>query len=395
MITVTEAIQCIRENTARLQPINLSLHNAMGLVLAEDTFAAADVPNFPQSAMDGYAFRFADWQAGNSLRILGEMAAGDNKAMEVGSLQAVRIFTGAPVPDDLDTVVMQEKTAVQDGTLLLLDEQLVQGSNVRRKGEEIKKGSLALKKNTVLSPAAIGFLASVGLANVSVFPKPTVHLIITGKELQQPGKALHYGQVYESNSVMLQTALHQLGVSHCSISFVTDDLAQTTAAIINALQAADLVIVTGGVSVGQYDFVVQAAEKAGVQQLFHKVAQRPGKPLYCGAFGNKLVFGLPGNPSSVLSCFYNFVLVAIEEFTGRKNLLQREKLPLLSSFTKKIQLTQFLKASCTAEGVQPLQAQESFRLSSFAFANCLIVLPEERREFVKGEPVEIIRLPYL
>ena len=194
---------------------------------------------------------------------------------------------------------------------------------------------------------------------------------------------------------MLQTALAQLNIPAVTIAFASDDAIEIQQAIETALARSPLVLLTGGVSVGSYDFVVEAAHKTGVMQLFHKVAQRPGKPLYCGRKDGSIVFGLPGNPASVLSCFYNFVIIAIECLTNRKGLVEKRKLPLASSFDKKIALTQFLKAYFDGNTVKPLTAQESFRLSSFAIANCLVVLPEEKRVYDKGETVETLVLPYL
>ena len=256
-------------------------------------------------------------------------------------------------------------------------------------------GWKALTKGTVLTPAAIGFLASLGVTEVQVYPKPNVYIIITGNELQEPGLVLKHGQVYESNSVMLQTALAQLGIINSTIMYAKDDPAELESTLENALTHADLVLLTGGVSVGKYDFVVKAAEACNVRQLFHKVAQRPGKPLFAGKKEAKIVIGLPGNPASVLTCFYNYVVPAIECMTGRKNLLQRRQLQLTTDYRKKVKLTQFLKAICNNDEVTPLAAQESFRLSSFSLANCLIILPEEMMEFKKGEPVETLLLPYL
>ena len=395
MISVQDAIHQIRANTTLLHPVNLRLQAAAGLVLAEDVFAQASVPAFNQSAMDGYAFRFADLQKKNAFVIEGEVAAGDRPEIKPFPQQAVRIFTGAAVPDGFDTVVMQEKTEVIDGRLSVRDEQIDKGTNVRPKGVEINSGDLALAKGTALTPAAIGYLAGVGIADVQVYPRPVVHIIVTGKELQKAGQPLQPGQVYESNAVMLQAALQQLHVTNVTTAVAGDDTTEIAAAIASALEKADLLILCGGVSVGDYDFVIPAAESCGVQQLFHKVAQRPGKPLYVGRKETKMVFGLPGNPASVLSCFYNYVIVAIEELTGRKNLVERRSLPLRKAFSKKIALTQFLKASFGPDGVLPLTAQESFRLSSFSVANCLIVLPEEPHEFAEGEMVEVLLLPYL
>lgn len=395
MISVTEAKAAIEAAVFPLSPVHKSLSDALGLLLAEDVSAQTAVPPFHQSAVDGYAFCYADYLHTKEFTVSGEVAAGDEGRQDYTAQTAVRIFTGAPLPPWADTVVMQEKTEVANGKLAVNDEPLLHGSNVRPKGSEIEKGGTALRKGDVLTPAAIGYLAGVGITHVPVHPKPSVHIIVTGNELQQPGKPLKAGQVYESNSVMLQTALQQLHIGNVTATKVHDDLKAVQTAIAEALHVADLVLVTGGVSVGNYDFVVQAAEACGVKQLFHKVAQRPGKPLYCGTKKSKTVFGLPGNPASVLSCFYNFVVVAIERLTGRRNLLARKRLPLLSSFNKTISFTQFLKAACTADGVRPLKAQESFRLSSFAASDGLIILPEGEKEYKKGDTVDTLLLPYL
>lgn len=395
MVSVTEAKALIEAAVSPLSPVHQSLSNALGLLLAEDVSAQTAVPPFHQSAVDGYAFCYDDYLHTKEFIVSGEVAAGDEARQAYTTQTAVRIFTGAPLPPWADTVVMQEKTTVGNGKLAINDEQLLQGSNVRPKGSEIKKGGTPLRKGDVLTPAAIGYLAGAGITNVLVHPKPAVRIIVTGNELQLPGQPLAAGQVYESNSVMLQTALQQLHIGTIIATKVHDDLVAVQTAIADALHGADLVLLTGGVSVGNYDFVVRAAETCGVRQLFHKVAQRPGKPLYCGTKESKIVFGLPGNPASVLSCFYNFVVVAIERLTGRRNLLERKRLPLLVHFNKTISFTQFLKAACTAEGVRPLGAQESFRLSSFAAADGLIILPEGEKEYKKGDTVDTLLLPYL
>ena len=395
MISVNEAKDKIRSNTNLLLPLKLPLAEASGLVLAEDVFAKCSVPNFNQAAMDGYAFRHDDLLTKNEFFVPHEIAAGDtqNSFIEEGS--AVRIFTGAPVPKELDTVVMQEKVEVSGKKIRILDKELKKGSNVRLAGSEINKDETALSKNTFLSPAAIGFLAGVGITEVLVYPKPVVHIIITGKELVKGGQSLKDGQVYESNSLLLQTALKQLHIQDIAIDFIGDDLDETIDAISKALRSADLILLTGGVSVGNYDFVVKAAEACGIRQLFHKVKQRPGKPLYAGIKSNTIIFGLPGNPASVLSCFYNYVVTTIENMTGQKDLISKKWVPLSKPFSKKIPLTQFLKAQCDHEKVTILSAQESFRLSSFSIANCLAVLPEEKFDFAEGELIETLLLPYL
>jgi len=395
MISVSDAKIKIQLNTKLLAPVKIPVASAFGLVLAEDIYAACSVPNFNQAAMDGYAFRYEDLIQSKRFYVKNVIAAGDKNIEVIPKQHAIRIFTGALVPQELDTVVMQEKVEVLNNEIIILDQDLQKGSNVRMAGAEIKKNDLALSKNCFLSPAAVGFLAGVGIHEVLVHPKPRVHIIITGKELIIPGQTLLESQVYESNSLLIQSALRQLHIQNSTIVFVGDELIETTNAISKALQTADLILLTGGVSVGDYDFVVEAANACGVKQLFHKVKQRPGKPLYAGIKDKKVVFGLPGNPASVLTCFYNYVITAIECMTGQKNLIQKKWLPLSNAVNKKVKLTQFLKAVYNNHQVIPLPAQESFRLSSFSLANCLIVLPEEKLDFTAGEMVETLVLPYL
>ncbi len=393
MISVNEAKRLIDENVSSLQPVILQLQHAAGLVLAEDVYAIMDIPAFPQSSMDGYAFSFEGWKKNKRLKIIGEVAAGSNENLSLAPGNAVRIFTGAAVPSGADTVVMQEKIRTDNGELIIEDEMIQQGTSVRPKGSEIKARELAIERENVLSPAAIGFLAGIGINEVNVFPNPSITIIITGNELQEPGKPLQHGQVYESNSFALKAVLEQLQIENIQILYTNDNPNATTSALKKALEQSDLVLLTGGISVGDYDFVLQAATDCGVQKLFHKVKQRPGKPLYAGTRGNKLVFGLPGNPSSVLTCFYQYVIPALEKLTKRKIGLQKINMPLGKSFQKAAGLTHFLKGSCSGNTAVPLDAQESYRLSSFAKANCLIEIAEERTSLNGGDAVNVYLLP--
>lgn len=398
MISVAEAKQIIQDNIAALKPARLPLFQAAGKVLAEDVYAIMDIPAFPQSSMDGYAFLFSEWKLKSKLHIEGEIAAGANETKTLDPGNTVRIFTGAPVPVGADTVVMQEKVKVNSlpdsgRELIIEDELLQQGTNVRPAGSEIKAGELALSKGSLLSPAAIGFLAGIGIVDVSVYRHPLISIIVTGKELQQPGKPLQYGQVYESNSVMLKAALEQLNISGVEIIWADDDLETLKAALASALQQSDMVLLTGGISAGDYDFVLQAATECGVQKLFHKVKQRPGKPLYFGVKEDKPVFGLPGNPSSVLTCFYEYVIPALEIISHKTNYVKKIKVPLAKTFRKAAVLTHFLKGFYDGNTALHLDAQESYRLSSFAKANCLIQINEEVTVCEEGESVEIHLLP--
>ena len=398
MISVAEAKKIIKENLGELSPVKLSLQQAAGTVLSEDVYATVDIPAFPQSSMDGYAFLFSDWKTNKEIFVDGEIAAGDSDIIAFAPGKAIRIFTGAPVPPGADTVVMQEKVKINslagsENQLIIEDELIKQGANVRPQGSEMKAGELALSKETYLSPAAIGFLAGLGIEGVNVYPKPSVSIIVTGKELQQPGKPLQYGQVYESNSFALKAALEQLNITSIKISWADDDLEILKTILTEALHQSDVILLTGGISVGEYDFVLQAATECGVEKLFHKVKQRPGKPLYFGIKGNKPVFGLPGNPSSVLTCFYEYVIPALEKLGNKGITIKAIKVPLAKSFQKATGLTHFLKGFYDGSTALPLDAQESYRLSSYAKANCLIQINEEVISCKEGELVEIHLLP--
>lgn len=393
MISVAEAKKIILDHTIVLPPVKLALSQAAGLTLAEDVYASTDIPAFPQSSMDGYTFSFNDWQSNKALKIKGVMAAGSSETFALSPGSAVRIFTGAAVPPGADTVVMQEKTKIEKDNLVIEDRDIQQGSNVRAKGSEIKSGELAIAKDTLLIPAAIGFLAGIGVSEILVYPLPVISVIVTGNELQTPGQSLEPGQVYESNSYSLRAALKQLHIQNVKVYKAEDKLQTVTLVMNEAIQHSDIVFLTGGVSVGEYDFVAEAALQNGVEKIFHKIKQRPGKPFYFGKKENKLVFGLPGNPASVLTCFYEYVEPALRKITKQKTGLQVMQVPLQIPFKKAAGLTHFLKGYYDGKTVIPLHAQESYRLSSFAQANCLIKIDEEVTMCQEGELVEIHILP--
>ncbi|MEP7372920.1 MAG: gephyrin-like molybdotransferase Glp [Chitinophagaceae bacterium] len=393
MLNVTEAKKIILEHAIELSSIKLSLSQAAGMVLAKDVYADISIPAYRQSSMDGYAFSFADLQANQPLKIKGVMAAGSNETARLLPGNAIRIFTGAAVPDGADTVVMQEKTKIEDDNLYIEDENLRQNVNVRAKGSEIKAGDLAAAKDSLLMPATIGFLAGIGITEVLVYPYAAISIIVTGNELQTPGQPLLQGQVYESNSYLLQAALKQMHITDVKV-YKAEDTLETVKQVLNdALQKSDVVFLTGGVSVGDYDFVAAAAKENGIEKVFHKIKQRPGKPFYFGKKENKLVFGLPGNPASVLTCFYEYVEPALKQMAKQRTGLQVIQSPLGESFKKTAGLTHFLKGYYDGKTATPLHAQESYRLSSFANANCLIKIEEAVTACEKGDIVEIHLLP--
>lgn len=389
MVTVQEAKKLIHENCGSSKVEEISLIKSCGFILAEEVYAPIDTPPFDQSAMDGYAFSFDDWDKHADLKVTGEVQAGNYLLLELMPNQAVRIFTGAALPKGTDTVVMQEKVVLKDNHIHIEDDKIIKGSNVRLRASQTRKDAVVLNKNHLLTPASISFLAGIGIEKVKIFSQPTVSIIVTGKELIKPGQAIEEGKIYESNSFGLIAALEQLNIKPVSVDLVDDDEEQIRKIISNRLQS-EILILTGGVSVGDYDFVSSALEKCGVKKIFHKVKQKPGKPFYFGKFKDTLVFGLPGNPASVLTCFYEYVVNAVSSFT-QKEYYEKLMLPLVNSYTKRPGLTYFLKGISNSENVTILQHQESYMMDSYAQANCLIELEEEREIFKQGEIVPVLK----
>jgi molybdopterin molybdotransferase len=393
MISVEDAKLLVEQHCPQPRIEKKSLFLANGQVLAGDVHANYDIPFFNQSSMDGYAFRFEDWKQRKKITISATMQAGNTSQEVLKPGTAARIYTGAAVPEGADTVIMQEKTEVQGNQLLICDEAIQPGAFLRPKGSEIKSGECALPAGTKLSPAAVGFLAAIGTSEVQVYTFPKVLIIITGNELQVPGNPLKYGQVYDGNSYALQAALTKWRIPSGSCVYLQDDPGLLQKALEAGLDKNDIVITTGGASVGDFDFLLEAVEKCRIQPLFHNVKQRPGKPLFFGKKDDRIVFGLPGNPASVLTCFYEYVTLAIERMTGLRNLVPVRKVRLAVDWQKKAGLTHFLKGCLEEDQVFPLYAQESYRMRSYAHANCLIRLEEDATVFAKGDWVEVHEIP--
>lgn len=390
MISVEEAKKIIDQNIPERKTRLLPLKEAFGYVTAEDIYSKYDIPNFSQSSMDGYAIRFEDKDL--KLKISGEMQAGSTKQFHLEKGNACRIFTGAPLPIGADTVVMQEKVLIENGYLTVNDNELEKGLHVRNAGSDAKKDNVAIRSGSYLSAAAIGYLAGIGCTEVKVFAAPSVSLILTGNELVRPGENLGFGQVFESNSYQLESVLKQCGITTIKSFWVKDDPSEVGKTLNMAISKTDIVILVGGVSVGDYDFVIDATKKCGVEQKFHKIKQKPGKPFYFGTKGGKIFFGLPGNPSSALTCFYLYIAPLLSEMIKRPAITERTNATSTSSYGKKPGLTHFLKATYDNGKVTPLHAQESYRLQSFAEANCLMILPEDSEGCKKDDEVEIILL---
>ncbi|WP_418262204.1 molybdopterin molybdotransferase MoeA [Flavobacterium faecale] len=386
MVTIQEAFSILNNNLPAPKVEILPLAKAKKHVLAEDLFAPISMPPFRQSAMDGFAFGLYD---GLEYEIIGEVKAGDNHQVVLNAGQAVKIFTGAPVPDSATAVMQIEKVTVS-GTVLKLAELPKQEQNIRPVGEQNLKGDLALTKGTLLNAACIGFLAGLGFTVVKVYQKPKIGILVTGNELVQPGLPLDFGKIYESNSVMLDIALQEAFYENTSIYNVNDDFENTKNKIAEALAENDVILISGGISVGDYDFVAKALEVLQVETLFYKVKQKPGKPFYVGKLNDKRIFALPGNPAASLTCFYVYVLPTLQIISGVNTdygLTSSKK--LTHDFTVSNARNQFLKAHIVGDKVTILTHQNSSMLNTFSISNGLVYVEDGGYLLAKGDAVEV------
>ena len=391
MIAVEEALRLIQEEQNVItETETIATREALGRVLSKSIQAPIALPSFRQSAMDGYALHMGK---GLTYTVIGEQKAGDAKPFDLKAGECIRIFTGAAVPNTANAVVIQEKVKRFETKIEL--ENLPQlGQNVRAQGTQIKKGSFPLEKGQMLNPAGLGLIQSLGIQKVEVFRKPRVCVIVTGNELLPPGSTLSEGKIFESNSLILKAALHQIQIEPQIITGVPDRLEDTVDVLKGAFATSDLVLISGGISVGDYDFVGKALQNLGVKDIFYKVRQRPGKPLYFGKKGNTFCFALPGNPASTLTCFYVYVLPLLNHLRNFGSLgLRREKLPLTQDFQSSEARALFLKANVNRGKVSLLDHQNSSMLISFAKANAVVFLPENGAFLKKHEKVEVLFLP--
>jgi len=388
-ITVKHAENIIAKEIFRTKIIEKPLLGALHYYSGESVYAPIDVPPFDNSAMDGYAFAFQDYADKKEITVRYTIQAGDTELPILQSGEAARIFTGAMIPEGADTVVMQERTKVENSTLLIEEHAFDKGQNIRPKGSQSKKNDLILEKNTLINPGTIGMLAGFGIDKIKVFSFPKAGIIVTGNELAEAGEPLKKGQIYDSNAVTLQAALKAIHIDSVFSIKIKDDKNSTFEAIKQNLETADVLLITGGISVGDYDFVKESLEKSGVEKLFYKVQQKPGKPLFFGKKENHFVFALPGNPASVLVCFYRYVQPFLEGLKGNVNPFGNKTTARLSGdFNKKDNLTHLLKGFLQNDGtVTVLSGQESYKMDAFVQANCLVEISGEKRKYVKDEKV--------
>lgn len=384
MLSYKQALKKILEHASSLKPRLLSLGESLGLVLAEDIFSPEPFPAFDNSAVDGYAVALdaTNGKENPQLKVVGEIRAGEFFRGSLKAGEALRIFTGAPVPKGADAVVMQEHVEQIHG-ILSLSKRPKPKENIRFRGEDFSKGKLLIQKGTLLEPVHLALLRAVGREKVSVYPSPTVSILATGSELLKEGDTITLGKIRDSNSILLEALVKKIGGISQLLPSVGDEPRKIRLAIRRGLKS-DLLLISGGVSVGKYDFVKEVLRKEGVQEVFWKVNIKPGKPFFFGRKREKLVFGLPGNPVSVFVTFEEFVKPSLLKMKGRRLVRQEIEGRLTHSFRNgpRLHFVRVLSVQ-TRKGyaITPLKGQGSHRIGSLASANAL--LPVEPHALLK------------
>jgi len=374
------------------------VRNALGRVLAADIVSPIAVPGHDNSAMDGYAIRFADLAKDGEtvLKRVGESFAGKPWNGTIGAGQCVRIFTGGVMPQGADTVVMQERASEDAAGVRIAPGAVTKtGQNRRFAGEDLKAGQAVFRAGQRVRPAELGMIASLGLGEVSVYRRLRVAFFSTGDELKSIGTPLAAGEIYDSNRYTLYGMLTRLGCEVIDMGVVEDAPEKLERAFVAAAQSADVVITSGGVSVGEADYVKQLLDKLG-EVVFWKIAMKPGRPLAYGKIGGAHFFGLPGNPVSVMATFYQFVREAVLILQGQRNVapLPMFKVTLSAPIRKAPGRTEFQRGILSPDGrggftVRTTGDQGSGILSSMSQADCFIVLGSEVGNVAAGELVDV------
>ena len=404
-ITVGDAVQRVMEYAFQEKKELVSLLQAHGRFLAEDIAADHDVPAFDRSPYDGYAIRSVDSQGAASenpvtFTIVGEIGAGYVFEEEVGYREAVRIMTGAPIPRGCDVVVMLELTHTfeeNNQMYMSIKRTFEAGTNISYKGEDVQKGTILIEKGQYINPGVIALLATFGVDQVPVFRKPIVGVIATGSELLDPSDSLQPGKIRNSNAYMIMAQIERAGATVKYFGKFSDDINLCIDVVKKALEEVDILITTGGVSVGDYDYLPAIYEAIDAKVLFNKVAMRPGSVTTVAARNGQLLFGLSGNPSACYVGFELFTRPIIRKAFGNKQPhLRREQAVLGADFKKANPFTRFVRAIASYEDGQlvavPSGFDKSSAVSSLAGANAFIVLPGGSRGYEKGMQVAVLLL---
>ncbi|RMF93304.1 MAG: molybdopterin molybdenumtransferase MoeA [Candidatus Schekmanbacteria bacterium] len=400
MISVEEAKEIVFNTPVNQDIEEVSLTESLGRVCAKDIEAKITVPPWDNSAMDGFAVKISDIQSasessGVKLKVIADIPAGTFFSGTIRNGECARIMTGAPIPAGAEAVVMREY-ADDKGDEVTIKKSAKKDENIRKKGEDIKIGSIVVSKGKAITPADIGVLASVQVGKVSVYRKPTVAILSTGDELVDINEEITPGKIVTSNNYALEAQVLESGAIPLQMGIIKDDKEILRKAIEKAL-CADIILTTGGVSVGDYDFVKDVLGELGFEKKFWKVAQKPGKPLLFGTMGQSLVFGLPGNPTATMLCFELYVRPMIKKILGY-NRIERKcvRAQALEDIKKKPGRKHFIRAITENRNgnyyFRSTGAQGSGILTSMSKANSIAIIGNDVTLLKKGEETEVILL---
>jgi molybdopterin molybdotransferase len=393
LLSIDEALDRVLERVQPLEPEDVPLAEAAGRILAEPASAAVDLPPFPASAMDGFALRAGETPA--TLPVVDRIAAGTPAERPLGAGEAMAIATGGVVPEGADSVVPIEDVDERDG-LVVIPAEVRRGANVRERGGDLHAGDTVVPTGVRLGPVHLGALAAAGVTAVRCSRVPRVVLAVTGTELRQPGEALGRGQIYDANGIIVATQVRSTGAEVVRLPPVQDDRDATRAAIEQGL-AADVLVTSGGVSVGVLDLVRATEAELGVEEVFWQVAVRPGKPVAFGVRGRTLVFGLPGNPVSSLVGFELFARPALLALQGMNEPRPRFRPGRLARPVRLLEgRDSLVRARSRVENddvlLDPLTGQESHMIAHAATADALVLVPRGNGELASGSPVRYLSL---
>jgi molybdenum cofactor synthesis domain-containing protein len=397
LIEYPEAERLVFESTPRLPVRETPLEEALGLALAQDLTATTDSPPFDNSAVDGYALRSEDAEDGRLFGVVDEAPAGRPAKRRVGEGEAIKIFTGGVIPDGADAVVMVENTSGW-GERFELKKVPSPGDNIRAAGEDTRKGDVILAAGTEVGAPEIALAATQGYGSLPVYRRPKVAVLSTGTELVEPGtRDLDPGEIFDSNSYAIVAAAREAGAEASRLYAASDEADTLRAAIVEALQTADVLVTSGGVSVGEKDLVKSTMLDLGVEQIFWGVKFKPGKPLFYGTRGETRLFGLPGNPVSAVVCFDLFVRPALMGMMGRED-RSRPRVPvyferdIVNKFGRLHAMRVSLKKTEKGWLAESVGAQGSGLVSSLTKADALALVGPASEGIPAGEPVDAIVL---
>ncbi len=397
LVPIRDAERVVLENVAVFEHTEVvALPNALGQVLASPVLCATDVPPHSNAAMDGFAINSESLTSSGSgrFKVAGTAYAGKPWGAPCAESETIRVMTGAVMPEGTDTVVMQEEVAVSDGVAEILSGQKPL-QNVREAGEDMRKGSVAIRSGKKLSPADLGVIASTGCDRIEVYRQPTAAVFSTGDELKIAGEPLGDGQIYDSNRFLLLAMLQRSGLRTIDLGIISDSREQTLASLKSASESANIIITSGGVSTGSADYIVDAVRELGQLNLW-RIAVRPGRPFAFGRIGDSVVFGLPGNPVAVMATYHLLVQPALRKMQGES---MSDPLPVVHArattrFRKKPNRTELYRAvvSRDEEGnpiVSSTGYQGSGLLSSMSKANCFVILEDDEETAMPGDLVKV------